>query len=280
MDIEIRKGVEFARHDGIGLKGDLYAPKAPGKYPAVVAIHGGGWQMGGPATYAEWGNWLATRGYALFATSYRLSKPGEKSFPQAVHDVRAAVQFLKGEGEKMKVDGARLALMGDSAGGHLAALVALAGDHPTFTGAYRDDPYAGVSTKVKVVVGIYGVYDLLQQWQHDLVTRPRDQITEKFLGAAPPDDRRVYFDASPMSYVTTDNNATAFLLSWGVQDDIVDHASQSGAFLTALKQARFFARTVVMPGAGHFWMWDPIEEQASVTGHLAPRLLRFLAERL
>jgi acetyl esterase/lipase len=280
MECEIRQGIEYARHDGVTLKGDLYTPKTPGKFPVVIAVHGGGWQMGASDTYSDWGKWLATRGIAFFAVTYRLSKPGKKSYPDAVHDVRAAVQFVKGESEKLKLDPARVALMGDSAGGHLSALVALAGDAPAFAGAYREDPHAGISTKVKVVVGIYGIYDLVQQWNHDCLTRPRDQIVEKFLGAAPPDDRRVYFEASPMSYVTTDNNSTAFLLSYGLQDDIVDYASQSVALLTALKQARFFARTVVMPGSGHFWMWDPIEEPGSVTGYLAPRLLRFLGERL
>jgi acetyl esterase/lipase len=280
MECEIRQGIDYARHDGVTLKGDLYTPKAPGKFPVVIAVHGGGWQMGAPDTYADWGKWLAQRGIAFFAVSYRLSKPGKKSYPDAVHDVRAAVQFVKGESEKLKLDPARVALMGDSAGGHLSALVALAGDAPAFAGAYREDAHAGISTKVKVVVGIYGVYDLVQQWNHDCLTRPRDQIVEKFLGVAPMDDRRVYFEASPMSYVTTDNNTTAFLLSYGIQDDVVDYANQSAALLTALKQARFFARTVVMPGAGHFWMWDPIEEPGSVTGHFAPRLLRFLGERL
>jgi hypothetical protein len=47
-----------------------------------------------------------------------------------------------------------------------------------------------------------------------------------------------------------------------------------------LKQARFFVRHLVMQGAGHFWMADPIEEPGSVTGYLAPRLLRFLADRV
>ena len=92
--------------------------------------------------------------------------------------------------------------------------------------------------------------------------------------------RRLYFDASPLSYVTGDNNATAFLPSWGTEDDIVDRATQSEAFLVALKQAGFYVRSVVMQGAGHFWMSDPIEEAASVTGCLAPRLSRFLAEKV
>jgi acetyl esterase/lipase len=280
MDIDIRQGIEYARHDDAALLGDLYAPRAAGKYPAIVAVHGGGWQLGTRESYRYWGPYLASRGHVLFAPGYRLSKPGEPSFPGAVHDIRAAVQFVKGRGEAINVDPARVALMGDSAGGHLAALVGLGGDHPSFAGACRDDHYAALSTKVKVVVGVYGVYDLVQQWNHDLAPRLRDSICEKFLGAAPLENRRVYFDASPMSYATSDNNATAFLLSWGTEDDIVDRTTQSEAFLVALKQARFFARTVVMQGAGHFWMSDPIEEAGSITGYLAPRLLRFLAEKL
>jgi acetyl esterase/lipase len=280
MGIDIRQGIEYARHDGAALLGDLYAPEAPGRYPAIVAVHGGGWQQGTRESYRYWGPYLAARGYTLFAAGYRLSKPGEPGFPAAVHDIRAAVQFLRGRGEAVKADPARLALMGDSAGAHLAALVALAGEAPPFAGAYRDDAHGGLTTAVKAVVGVYGVYDLVAQWNHDLGPRLRDSICEKFLGSAPMENRRVYFDASPMSYVTTGNNATAFMLSWGTEDDIVDRATQSEAFLTALKQARFYARTVIMQGAGHFWMSEPIEEPTSTPAYLAPRLLRFLAEKL
>jgi acetyl esterase/lipase len=280
MGIDIRRGIEYARHDGAAMLGDLYMPQAAGRYPALVAVHGGGWQLGSREMYRYWGPYLVGHGYVLFAVDYRLSRPGEPSFPAAVHDIRAAVQFLKGSGEAFKADAGRMALVGDSAGAHLAALVALAGDHQVFAGACREDPHAALSTKVMAVVGVYGVYDLLQQWQHDLVPRLKDSICEKFLGAAPTENRRLYFDASPLSYATSDNNATAFLLSWGTEDDIVDRVTQSEAFLTALKQARFYVRTVVTQGAGHFWMADPIEEPGSVTGHLAPRLLRFLAEKL
>jgi acetyl esterase/lipase len=280
MGVDLQGGIEYARHDGVSLVGDLYAPAEAGKFPVLVAVHGGGWQQGSRDIYRHWGPYLAARGYALFTIDYRLSQPREPSYPAAVHDVRAAVQFVKGRGAALKLDAGRVALVGDSAGAHLGALIALAGDDSPFAGAYRDDAHAALGTAVKAVIGIYGVYDLVQQWTHDLVPRCADPIVVKFLGAAPPQNRRLYFDASPLSYATSDRNQTAFLLSYGTEDDIVDRGGQSEAFLVALKQAGFYARTVVMQGAGHFWMADPIEEPGSITGYLAPRLLRFLADKL
>lgn len=279
-EVEIRKGVEYAVHDGVRLTGDAYLPRAAGKHPVIVAIHGGGWQAGGPIGYQFWGPYLAQRGYAVFAVSYRLSKAGQKNFPEALHDVRAAIQFVKGNAADMRLDPERVGVIGDSAGGHLAALVALAGDHPNFTGAYKSDPHAGLSARVKVAIPVYGVFDLYQQWQHDLTSRPRDSIVEKHLGVSAIDDKRPYFDASPLSYVSSKNNHTSFLVVWGTQDDIVDVETQSKAFMLALKQASYFVRPVIVDGAPHFWVWDPVSEPESHNGFLAPRLLRFLQQRL
>src|SRR5262249_18164903 len=142
-----------------------------------------------------------------------------------------------------------------------------------------NDAYASVSPKVKAVVGVYGVYDMLAQWQHDQIARPRDQISEKFLGASPMINRKVFFEGSPISYATVDRNTTRFLLVHGTDDDIVDPATQSTAFLQALKQAGFFARTGVIPGAGHFFVTDPADD-TSFRGLPGPKVLRLLAEGL
>jgi acetyl esterase/lipase len=279
QDFETRKSLEYATHDGVKLAGDLYLPKAPGAHPVIVAIHGGGWQIGGPFGYQYWGPYLASRGYAVYAISYRLSKPGQKSFPEALHDVRAAIQFLKGRASELRINPERIGVMGDSAGAHLAALVALAGDNSAFGGAYKSDAHSSQSTKVKVAIPIYGVFDLYQQWLHDLESRPRDSIVEKFVGVSAVDDKRPYFDASPLSYVSAKNNATSFLVVWGTRDDIVDFKSQSEAFMLALKQAGYFVRPVPVEGAPHFWVWDPVDD-TNPNGFLAPKLLRFLAQRL
>jgi acetyl esterase/lipase len=278
--VETRRDVVYATHDGERLLADWYGPSAPGSYPAIIAVHGGGWQGGDKASYRFWGPYMAERGYVLMAIKYRFSKPGQRGFPQAVHDVRAAVQHAKHNAGELKINPDRIALMGDSAGGQLAALVALAGDQPMFAGAYQDDPYARLPTKVKALIGVYGIYDMAAQWNHDQMHRPLDQITEKFIGVKPMEDRKAYFDTSPLSYTTLSNNSTSVFLTWDPEDDIVDPESQSEAFLIALKQARFYVRTAISSGAPHFWITDPIEEADSRTNWLAPGLIRFLQERL
>ena len=270
----------YATHDGTELIGDLYLPDGPGPHPAVIAVHGGGWQAGDRQSYRHVGPLLTDAGIALFSIEYRLATPGRPSYPAAVGDVMAAVRFVRANAAKFRIDPARLGLMGDSAGAHLAALVALAGATPRFATLHADDPTAGVSCAVKAVVGIYGVYDMAAQWNHDALCRPADQITEKFLGRALPADRAVYFESSPLSYATTDNAQIAFQLAVGTEDDVVDRASQTDAFLLALKQAKIYARPVVIQGAGHFWAAWPLDETDSPMARYAPGLLRFLAEKL
>jgi len=273
-EVVVRDDIVFAEHDGTKLLGDLYLPKGLDKAPVLIAVHGGGWQIGDRKFYANWGAYLAKNGYAVFAIEYRLMKPGVKTWPGAVYDAKAAVQYVRAQASELGVDPARIGLIGDSAGAHLGALVALAGEEPLFSTEYRGDPHAAVSAKVKTVIGFYGVYDMIAQWEHDQISRPRDNISEKFLGASPMVNRKVFFDASPMSYATVDKNATRFLLIHGTNDDIVDPATQSERFLLELKQAGFFARNIVVPGAGHFWSVDPVDE--GFGAYAGPKVLRFL----
>jgi acetyl esterase/lipase len=268
--------IVFAEHDGVTLLGDLYLPQGLRKAPVLVGVHGGGWQVGDRKFYTHWGNYLARNGFAVFAIEYRLMKPGAKTWPGAVYDTKAAVQFVRAEAAEFGLDADRVGLIGDSAGAHLSALVALAGKEPLFSSQYLSDRHAATPADVKAVVGFYGVYDMQAQWEHDQITRPRDQIVEKLLGGPPMVSRKVFFEASPLSYATIDKNGTRFLLIYGREDDVVDPATQSAKFLTALKQAGFFARAIVVPGAGHFWSVDPVDEPGSFGAYAGPKMLRFL----
>jgi acetyl esterase/lipase len=279
--VDTRPDIEFATHDDVALRGDLYLPKAASApVPILVAVHGGGWERGDRKSFRPWGNHLARQGYGLFAIQYRFAKPGMPMYPQALHDVRAAVQFVRGSAAELGIDPARIALFGLSAGGHLAALAALAGEHPRFTGGYPDDKHAGASTAVKAAVIGYGIIDAAAQWNADQATRPGNSTIERFLGASLLDDRELYFQASPLSYVTRKAAKTAFLVAYGMEDEVVDPQAQSKTFITALSQVGAFVRTIAVPGAGHYWLSDPLDEAGSLTGAMAPKLVRFLREKL
>jgi acetyl esterase/lipase len=278
--VELRSALTYATHDGVALQGDFYLPQARGSVPALVAVHGGGWQQGARTAFQHCGPYLAKRGYGVFAISYRFAKQGHKAFPQAVQDVIAAVQFVRGSAAAFGVDPGRIALIGASAGAHLAALAALGGHSPLFAGSYPDDPQASVDYTARALIGVYGVYDLAAMWEAYRIASPLDNNIENFLGAALPENRQLYFDASPISYATYANNRTAVLLAYGTEDDLVDRRPHSEAFLKALKQAGFFARSCVVQGAGHYWLSDPLDETGSYTAFFMPRLTRFLAEKL
>ena len=277
--ITIQKDLVYATHEGQALKGTLYKPAGDGPFPALVALHGGGWRQASPTVYQNLGPWLAERGYLVFAPVYRSASAGAPSYPKAVHDVRAAVQFVKGAG--LGADPARVALMGESAGGHLAALVGLAGQEPLFAQTQPKTDYSALSSDVKAIVSIYGVFDLVAQWKHDLTMRPPGQnIVELFLGTTPAKDRRIAFEASPLSYAIERLNKPGIFLAWGTQDDVVDPTTQSQVFLEALKQAGFWVRTAIVEGAPHYWAGDPLDEEGSHSAFFAHRLLRFLKARL
>src|SRR5215471_12306948 len=159
-EVMTRNDIFFAEHDGVKLLADFYSPKGLDGAPVLVAVHGGGWQVGDRKFYRNWGNYLARNGIAVFAIEYRLMKPGVKTWPGAVYDTKAAVQYVRAQAAELGINPDRIGLVGDSAGSHLSALVALAGEEPLFSSEYKSDPHASVSAKVKAVVAFYGVYDM------------------------------------------------------------------------------------------------------------------------
>ena len=269
---EMRPGLTFATHDGAELKGDLYLPSGDGPHPVVIAVPGGAWLRGDKKQLGHWGRHLAEAGFAVFAIDYRRATAG-KVFPHNVQDVMAAARFVQAEAGQLSLDAEHIGLLGASAGAHLSALAALAQGEPWLDGA----PVA-----FKTLVAVYGVYDLVAHWQADLDKNAAagQDPTVRMLGATPYDDQRLYFDASPIRHVSYAGNALKTLLIWGADDADVSPA-QSESFARALRQARFFVRTLPVPGAGHFWFSDePIDTPHSATGKVAPALVAFLKQHL
>jgi len=142
--------VAYAPHGAAVL--DLLVPRSAVGPPAIVVwVHGGGWQSGDKSDRAQ-AQRLACRGYALAAINYRLSDSAV--FPAQLHDLKAAVRFLRANASTWNLDGSRIAVFGSSAGGHLAALAGSSGDVADLEDLSLGN--AAQSSRIQAVVDWYG----------------------------------------------------------------------------------------------------------------------------
>lgn len=124
--VDVRRDIEYGTANGKRLLLDAYVPPAgEGRRPAVVMIHGGGWRLGDKASWQPEAEQLAARGWVAFSINYRLDEPSV--FPAEIDDAQAAVRWLRAHAEEYRVDTSRIAAVGESAGGHLAAMLATLG---------------------------------------------------------------------------------------------------------------------------------------------------------
>jgi alpha-L-fucosidase 2 len=146
----LTKDIEFANVDGVSLRLDAFVPDGPGPFAAVIMVHGGGWNTGDKSggrskgLMAPMDEPLSRAGFAWFEINYRLAP--KYLYPACLDDVETAIRWVKAHAAEYHLDPSRIALAGESAGGHLVDLA----------GARADD-----STRVAAVVSFYGVYDLV-----------------------------------------------------------------------------------------------------------------------
>ena len=316
-EVTVRKDVLYATHDGVPLYGDLYLPATPGPHPAMMFIHGGAWKVGSKAAYNfSWGPYLAEHGYVVFSIDYRLSKPGQPTWPQALLDCKAALQYLRGNAASLGLDPERIGVGGDSAGGELSSILALTQDWPAFAKRYPNDEFAAHNTRVKAVVPAYAVFSMANWWVWTKQGFKPEALEynslDELFGGSPMQAQAAYFEASPINYVLASSAAlkdvalpnaglrTAWFVTWGEVDTIVPAEGQSLVFVQALKDAGASVVAAPVPNVGHFWFSrSKLTGQAGVptackvepgnvvacaaaspNDFIGPRLLEFLAKNL
>jgi acetyl esterase/lipase len=199
------KDVTYARVAGRRLKLDVYLPAEPvtsgARRPAILQIHGGGWVVGDKR---EQGvplcMHLAAAGWVAFNANYRLS-PGA-TFPDHLVDLKRALAFIREHADEYGIDPGFVAVTGGSAGGHLAALMALTANDPAYQPGFE-----AADTSVQAAVPFYGVYDFTNRFgtfpkvfvgrllQAHVIKARLDEEPEKFRAASPID--RITPDAPP-----------------------------------------------------------------------------------
>jgi acetyl esterase/lipase len=202
-DARVTRDVPFAAPHGIRLTLDVYQPPAAGPHPCVVQIYGGAWQRGEPGDDAKFATYLAAHGYVVFAIDYRHAP--EFPWPAQIDDVRAALAWIRGHARDYDADASRLALLGRSAGAHLAMMAA----------------YEAGAPPVRAVVSYYGPVDLTDGYLNPPSPDPLDvrAIEEALLGGTPDQMPDRYREASPISYVA--RRLPPSLLVYGGRDHVV-----------------------------------------------------------
>jgi acetyl esterase/lipase len=202
-DARVTRDVPFAAPHGIRLTLDVYQPSAAGPHPCVVQIYGGAWQRGEPGDNAKFATYLAAHGSVVFAIDYRHAP--EFPWPAQIEDVRAALAWIRGHAGDYDADASRLALLGRSAGAHLAMIAA----------------YEAAAAPVRAVVSYYGPVDLNDGYRNPPSPDPLDvrAIEEALLGGTPDQMPDRYREASPISYVT--RRLPPSLLIYGGRDHVV-----------------------------------------------------------
>lgn len=149
--IEI-KDLVYKNIDDRKLHLDAFYNKNEQLKPAVILIHGGGWKSGNKSHMVPMAQYIASKGYACFAVEYRLSP--EAIFPSAIFDIKNAIQFIKANAKEFKIDTNKVAILGCSSGGQMAALIGTTNNNKNFE--YFNHSY-NQSSSVHAIIDIDGV---------------------------------------------------------------------------------------------------------------------------
>ena len=235
------RGIEFANPDGQHLQLNLARPKAPqGPCPTVLCIHGGGFRAGTREGYDALCLQFAKRGYVAGTVTYRLAP--KYPFPAAVHDVKAAVRFLRHHAADYGVDPDRIGTMGGSAGGHLALMLGVTAGVAQFEG---DGGYPQTSSRVRCVVSYFGPSDFTQSYGKSVDAA---EVLPLFLGGNLEQQRPRHILASPLNWVTPE--AAPTLCIHGTKDPYVAY-EQATWMMDRLKSSGVEAELLTLEGAGH-----------------------------
>ena len=270
--VQVRLDVPYGGGPHGNLCVDVYLPPSAGSHPALLCLHGGAWLRGSQSQYKSWGPWLAERGYAVVAVDYRLSSQVSPAWPGVWEDVCRALNWVIENASALNIELARIGTIGDSVGGHMAAMLSL---------------HERTAKHIRAMVGVYGIYDLPDWWRVTQPPKRTDDPVVKLMGRSYPEAKEDYEAFSPLHRLQklAEKPAASYLIIHGDQDAIVHH-NQSERFVAALRDKGAEVEDILIPGAGHHWFTladdNParrrVDQDPNTT--VAPVLLRFLKHGL
>lgn len=246
---EVKKGLPFTEADP-SLTLDLYLPKsANSPLPCVVVIQGGGFAPQNGQKFKPFAAYLAERGFAAALVSYR-GRPDHR-YMDTIADNKAAVRFLRANSSNYRIDPDRIGAMGRSAGGTLAAMLAVTGDNPKFEG---DGGHEDYSSAIQAAVAFCGVFDFVSRFTDEQQIALQPGVKAKILSngewIGPPfaADQADWLDASAINHADRNDPPMLFL---HCKDDTTVPWIQTEIMHKAMKRAGIDSSVVYYETGGH-----------------------------
>lgn len=224
-DYTLQRGVTYSPPGWPqALQADVYIPEGAGPFPAVIVVHGGGWDRRDRSDMTGISRTLARRGYVAVNIDYRLAPT--HLYPAQLDDTRAAIRWVRANAPALRVDPRRIGGWGYSAGGHLVSLAGMA--------------RAGADEALQAVVA--------GGTPSDLPHYPVSPIITKFIGAPFAQQRATWRDASPVTHVDRDDPPV--FQYHGTWDKLV-YVDDAYTFKSALDAAGVRNELYLVRGGGH-----------------------------
>jgi acetyl esterase/lipase len=243
---------------------DLMLPVSPKskKLPIIVYIHGGAWSSDDKSMRLELlADYVASEQYIGASINYRHS--GDAKWPSQIHDCKAAIRWIRAHAEKYHIDADRIGVWGESAGGHLVAMLGTSNGVSSMDGSLGS--HTDVSSTVSCVVDFFGPSDFLQMDKaalrgSDIIHDSASSPESKLIGGAIQDNPDVVATANPITYTSSD--APPILIVHGSQDPLVSF-NQSELLHQALKKTGVSSTLITVDGGGHGFSSREVDELVS-----------------
>jgi len=221
---------------------DAFVNTKKKKNPAVIMIHGGGWRSGNKSQMQFIGKEIAAKGYSCFAIEYRLSL--EAKYPEGVIDVKNAIKFIKDNAAKFNVDPNKIAVLGCSSGGQMAALIGTTNNNPLF----EDKNFKSKSSsKVHAIMDVDGVL----AFKHP--ESSEGDMAAFWLGGKSDEIPENWKNASALS--NTDKNTPPVLY---ICSSIPRFHAGRDDMIKILNNYKIYNEVQTIPDSPHsFWFYDP-----------------------
>lgn len=246
------KNITYVRYGKRALQLDLYLPKSASipQKPGIVFVHGGGWRAGFRTNFTAMAIGMAERGYVAATISYRLSP--EAQYPAAIHDVKAALRWLRKNAKKYGVHPEQIAVAGGSAGGQIASLTGVT------NGLEKFDPHAkgsAISSAVQAIINIDGLSDFTSAAVrlHEDDPRKNPSAAGAWFGGRYAEKTKLWHEASPLFYVNKNTPPILFLIS-AQERFSLGHKKM----IEKMQPFGIPYQVAQIPASPHsFWLFDP-----------------------